>query len=393
MSAASIPAEASETGVAAAPADEGGARRLRALVRKESRQIIRDPSSILIGFVLPILLLLIFGYGVSLDTARVRMGVVLEDARPAATDLVRSFEASHYFDVVRSFDRASMERELVAGRVRGIVVVPPDFSERLSAGRQPSVQVITDGSQPNTANFVANYARGAISTWMRQRRGLHATEQLAPVSTEPRFWFNPELSSRDNLVPGSIAVVMAIIGTLLTALVIAREWERGTMEALLATPVTRTELLLSKLIPYFILGLLAMALCLLVSAFIFGVPFRGTPFAMLAVSAAFLMPALGQGLLISAATKNQFVASQLALFTGYLPAVLLSGFVFEISSMPAPIRAVTAIIPARFFVESLQTLFLAGDIWPLLLPAIAKMVALGLLFLGATYAVQKKRIA
>lgn len=372
---------------------EGGLRRLRALVRKETRQIVRDPSSILIGFVLPALLLLIFGYGVSLDTARVRMGVVLEDARPAATSLARAFQGSRYFDVETAFDRGTMARELVSGRVRGIVIIPPDFSERLAAGRAPSVQLITDGSQPNTAGFVANYARGAITVWVRQQRGAGANEAISPVSTKPRFWFNPELKSRDNLVPGSIAVVMTIIGTLLTALVIAREWERGTMEALLATPVTRAELLLSKFIPYFALGLLAMALCLLVSVLVFGVPFRGSLLAMLLVSSAFLMPALGQGLLISAATKNQFIASQLALFTGYLPAVLLSGFVFEISSMPAWIRAITTVIPARFFVESLQTLFLAGDVWPLIVPAVAKMTGLGLLFLGLTYLVQKKRIA
>lgn len=372
---------------------EGGLRRLRALVGKEARQIVRDPSSILIGFVLPVLLLLIFGYGISLDTTTVRMGIVLEDARPAATGLARAFQGSRHFEVKTAFDRSRMERELVAGRVRGIVVIPPDFSERLAAGRAPSVQVITDGSQPNTANFVANYARGAITVWIRQQRRAEANEPISQVRTEPRFWFNPELKSRDNLVPGSIAVVMTIIGTLLTALVIAREWERGTMEALFATPVTRGELLLSKLIPYFALGLFAMALCLVVSVLIFSVPFRGSLLAMLLVSSAFLMPALGQGLLISAATKNQFIASQLALFSGYLPAVLLSGFVFEISSMPAPIRAITTVIPARFFVESLQTLFLAGDVWALILPAVAKMSALGLLFLGLTYVVQKKRIA
>lgn len=164
------------------------------------------------------------------------------------------------------------------------------------------------------------------------------------------------------------------------------------MEALFATPVTRLELLLSKLIPYFGLGLLSMALCLFVAVLIFGVPYHGSPWAALAVSSAFLAPALGQGLLISAASKNQFVASQLALFTGYLPAVLLSGFVFEIGSMPAPIRAVTAVIPARFFVDSLQTLFLAGDVWALLLPAIAKMLGLGALFLGLTFVVLKKRV-
>jgi len=367
-------------------------RRVMTMARKETIQIVRDPSSIIIAFVLPLILLFLFGFGVSLDANRVRIGVVTEDARPDARSLSQAFQASRYFDVTLAFDRRSVEDELIAGRLRGIVVIPSDFSERLRRNDPAAVQIITDGSQPNTAQFVANYARGVYAVW--QEKTLTDAGRAAParIESHPRYWFNAELTSRYTLVPGSTAVVMTIIGTLLTALVIAREWERGTMEAVLATPVSRLELLLSKIVPYFALGMSSLILCAVAGVLIFGVPFRGSVLALFAVAAAFLLPALGQGLLISAATKNQFVASQLALFTGFLPATLLSGFIFEISSMPAPIQAVTAVIPARYFVTSLQTLFLAGDAWPLLLPAIRNMLAVGALFMTLTYLATPKRI-
>ena len=255
------------------------------------------------------------------------------------------------------------------------------------------IEVLTDGSQPNTAQFVANYAQGVYAVWQARQLSDAALADPAAITPQPRFWFNAELTSRYNLVPGSTAVVMTIIGTLLTALVIAREWERGTMEAVLATPVSRVELLLSKIVPYFLLGMSSLVLCAVAAVFIFDVPFRGSVLALVAVAAAFLVPALGQGLLISAVTKNQFVAAQLALFTGFLPATLLSGFIFEISAMPLPIRTVTTVIPARYFVTSLQTLFLAGDVWSVLLPAIAKMLAVGVFFLALTWLATPKRIA
>ncbi|NOX95867.1 MAG: ABC transporter permease [Alphaproteobacteria bacterium] len=367
-------------------------QRIITMARKETLQIVRDPSSILIAFVLPLILLFMFGFGISLDANTVRIGVVVEDTRPDARSLAQSFQASRYFDVTLAFDRRAIEEELVAGRLRGIVVIPSDFTERLRRQNPAAVQIITDGSQPNTAQFVANYARGVYAVWQDKHLRDAGRNPPASINSQPRFWFNAELTSRYNLVPGSTAVVMTIIGTLLTALVIAREWERGTMEAVLATPITRMELLLSKIVPYFALGMSSLILCTVAAIFIFGVPFRGSIFALGIVAAAFLLPALGQGLLISAVTKNQFVASQLALFTGFLPATLLSGFVFEISSMPEPIRVITMFIPARYFVTSLQTLFLAGDTWSLLLPAIRNMVAVGALFLTFTYLATPKRI-
>lgn len=365
-------------------------RRFAALVRKESYQAMRDPSTILIAFVLPLILLFLFGYGVSLDTTRTRVGLVLEETTPITTDLAASFQASRYFSVRMGRDRRELEEDLVLGRIRGILVIPENFTMDYSAGNHPKIQVIVDGSDPNTANFVQNYAQGAVSTWESQQQ-VETTSSGPPISIEQRFWFNPELTSRNFLVPGSIAIVMTLVGTLLTSLVVAREWERGTMEAMMATPVTAAELLAGKILPYFILGLASMTLCVLLAVFLFGVPFRGSVLALYALSATFLIPALGQGLLISAATKNQFLASQLALISAFLPAFLLSGFLFEINSMPTVIQWITFIVPARYLIPSLQTVFLAGDIWPMFVHAIAVMLLIGaILFLLAARSTKKR---
>ncbi|WP_043613374.1 ABC transporter permease [Ensifer sp. ZNC0028] len=367
------------------------ARRFAALVRKESYQIVRDPSSILIAFVLPLILLFLFGYGVSLDTTQTRIGLVVEEEAPLTRDLAAGFQASRYFLVTVGRDRRDFEEDLVLGRVRGIIVIPAGFMAHYAAGRHPNVQVLVDGSDPNTANFVQNYAQATVANWERQRLSDGAGRPPA-ISAEQRFWFNPELTSRNFLVPGSIAIVMTLVGTLLTSLVVAREWERGTMEAMMATPVSAAELLAGKLLPYFILGLTSMTLCVLLAVFLFGVPFRGSVAALYALSATFLMPALGQGLLISAATKNQFLASQLALISAFLPAFLLSGFLFEINSMPTVIQWITFIVPARYLIPSLQTVFLAGDIWPMFGKSIAAMLLIGSVFFALAARSTRKRI-
>jgi ABC-2 type transport system permease protein len=214
-----------------------------------------------------------------------------------------------------------------------------------------------------------------------------------PIVLASRFWFNPELASRYFLVPGSIAIVMTMIGTLLTALVVAREWERGTMEAVMATPLGMGELLATKVLPYFALGLGSMTLCTLIGTFVFDVPFRGSPLALLLISSAFLVPALGQGLLISAALKNQFMASQVALLTAFLPSMLLSGFIFEIESMPRWIQLITYAVPARYLIPSLQTVFIAGDLWGLFLPNMAVMLGFGALFFALAMRATRRRIA
>jgi ABC-2 type transport system permease protein len=372
-------------------------RRFGALFLKETRQIVRDPSTALIAFVLPLLLLFIFGFGVNLDTARTRIGIDRRDGSQAAVSLAQDFVSSRWFNVIDSQPVSALGHELVAGRIRGIVVIPDGFGRDVAQGGG-SIQVITDGSVPNTAGFVAAHAEGVRANWAARHaveQGLASpgTERPRPIGIEHRYWFNPELASRFFLVPGSIAVVMTMIGTLLTALVVAREWERGTLEGLMATPIGMGEFILTKVVPYFVLALCSMTLCTLLAITVFGVPFRGSPLALLAISAVFLLPALGQGLLISAATKNQFVASQIALLTAFLPTMLLSGFLFEIASMPKAIRLLTYLVPARYLIPQLQTVFLAGDDWGLYLPNMAALLGFGTLFFAIAIRVTRRRVA
>ncbi|MEZ5563150.1 MAG: ABC transporter permease [Gammaproteobacteria bacterium] len=374
--------EAIGIGSAAAPGERASHKfdwqRLLALVRKESLQAMRDPSTILIAFVLPSVLLFLFAYAVSLDVREVRIGVVLEADGASAQELAAAFAGTRYLKVTAARDRREVADQVVSGKLRGFVVIPQDFERRLASQvPQSLVQVITDGSLPNTAIFVANYSQGIVQSWLAARG---SAASASAINLEPRYWFNAELESRRALVPGAIAIVMTIIGTLLTALVIAREWERGTMEAVLSTPASVLEILLGKLLPYFALGMVATVGSAALATLVFEVPLRGSLLALLTLSAVFLIPALGQGLLISAVTRNQFLASQIALFSGFLPAFLLSGFLFEIDAMPSWIQAITYVIPARYFVGSLQTVFLSGDVWSVFMPDLAAMAAIGLFF-------------
>jgi ABC-2 type transport system permease protein len=369
-------------------------RRFRAMLLKESLQILRDPSTFLIAFVLPMIMLFFFGYAISLDPTRTRIGLALQDSSAPALSLAQAYENSKWFDVSGARDVATLKRELVAGRIRGIVVIPQDFSRQLQIpDGSAQVQVITDGALPNAAGFVAAYAEGVRATWAARQSAGDGAASGQPLELVPRYWFNPGLSSHFFLIPGSIVIVMTMIGTLLTALVVAREWERGTMEALLATPLTMTEFLATKVLPYFLLGLGSMTLCTLLAVFLFGVPFRGSVLALFAISSAFLVPALGQGLLISAVTKNQFVASQVALLSAFLPSMMLSGFLFEISSMPRIIQWITYVVPARYLVPSLQSVFLVGDLWRTFLRDMAIMLAFGAVFFFLALRATHRRIA
>jgi ABC-2 type transport system permease protein len=374
---------AKERAMIGQPDWSGRLRRIGALVRKESLQILRDPSSYLIAVVLPLLLLFIFDYGVSLDLRRIPVGLVVEQESPEADSLIASFRNSRFFTIRLARHRAEVESELVSGRLKGLVLLAADFAERLGRAETAPVQVIVDGSDPNTAGLVMNYIQGVWDNWLQQETVSASSLAVRPAASPfvvaaPRFWFNPEINSRNFLVPGAAAIIMTLIGTLLTALVVAREWERGTMEALMATPIGKLEFLLGKFIPYFALGLIAMGLAVAAAVFLFGVPFRGSVGALVLVSSVFLFAMLPLGLLISTVTGNQFLASQAALVAGYLPALLLSGFIFEIDSMPLPIRLLTRILPARYFVSSLQTLFLAGDVRSVLVPNTLVLLAIGM---------------
>jgi ABC-2 type transport system permease protein len=365
-------------------------RRAGSLVRKEARQIIRDPSSIAIGIVLPVVLILLFGYGLSLDVTHVPVAVVLEDPSPAAMDLAASFQLSPYFDAQLMTSMPQARRLMVARKIDGIVRVRSDFARRLSVG-DAEVQILVHGVDANHGRIIQRYAEGAVGQWAAKRTTQGQEGIGGPVTVQSRLWFNETNESRYFLIPGLIVLIMTLIGAFLTSLVVAREWERGTMEALFVTPVRPDEILIGKTIPYFALGMAGLVSCLVAAKFLFEVPFRGSLAVLSGVSILYLLVALGIGLLISSAVKSQFVASQIALLVTFLPALMLSGFLFDLRSMPAPVRIITYALPARYYVELLQTIFLAGDIWPIIAPNAAVLSAMAAALLLLTRrAIQKK---
>ncbi|MGO4726548.1 MULTISPECIES: ABC transporter permease [unclassified Inquilinus] len=366
-------------------------QRLAGLVRKEVLQILRDPSSVMIALVMPVVLLLLNGFGLSLDARDVPFGVVIESPSPDTAGLYAAFANSGYLRATAYRSAGEAETALTSREIRGFAVLRGDFSRQAVALQEPArIQLIVDGVDANTARLVEGYAGGAIRVWLGGLEGRRAA--AAPLILELRNWFNPQLRSTDFIVPGLIALIMTLIGALLTALVVSREWERGTMEALLVTPVRTIELQLGKLIAYFGLGLAGLAVSLALAIFLFQVPFRGSFGALLLVSAVFLLSALGMGLLISTWARNQFVAAQIAFIVTYMPAVILSGLLFDIASMPGWVQAVTRVVAARYYVDALQTLFLAGDVWPVLLPDLAAMGGFAAFFFAVTLINTRRRL-
>jgi ABC-2 type transport system permease protein len=377
----------------AAPARRGGAAmRLKGLVRKEFLQIVRDPSSIAIAFVMPIFLLVLFGYGVSLDADHVPVALVAEEPSADTADFLASLEASHYFAPLQVRTLAAAEEALRQGRVNAIVHLRANFAERLRRPDGAPIQVIVNGVDANTARLAQGYVEGAWGAWLTRRAAQLGQDLNTPVQMEQRIWFNSELRSRNYLVPGLVAIIMTLIGTLLTALVMAREWERGTMEALLVTPARMTEILLGKLIAYFVLGTGGMLLAVGLAVGLFEVPLRGSFWVLWACASLFLLAALGMGLTISTLARNQFVAGQIAIIGTFLPAFLLSGFIFDIDSMPAVVQVITHVIVARYFVSIVQTLFLAGDVWAVILPNALALLVMAAVFLGITWRKSRKRL-
>ncbi len=374
------------------PSPMAKVRRIWALVRKETLQIVRDPSSIAIGIVLPVILILLFGYGLSLDVMNIPIAVVLEDPSPDAAELAAGFQLSPYFDarLITSFRQA--EELLLAEKVDGIVRLRPDFARQLALGNG-EVQILVHGTDANYARLIQAYAQGAVAQWAARQTSEGKAVIGGPVGVRDRLWFNEANESRYFLVPGLIVLIMTLIGALLTALVMAREWERGTLEALFVSPVRIDEILLGKTIPYFALGMIGLGLCLLSAKFLFHVPFRGSVGVLVGVSMLYLLVALGIGLLISSALKSQFVASQVTLLVTFLPAVMLSGFLFDLRSMPAAVRAITYVLPARYYVALLQTVFLAGDVWAVIVPNAAMLAGMATLFLVLARVVTRKRLA
>ncbi len=340
--------------------------RLRGFLRKEALQICRDPSSIALALVMPVVLLFLFGFGVSLDVKDVPIAIVLDDRGPEARDLAERFTLSNYFEPVL-VDRFDEARQLLDRReVDAIVQVQSDFSDRLAHGAAVPVQIIVNGTDSNLAQLVKGYTLGVVGLWSQQRAARGLSTSSSAVTIQQRVWFNDAVNSTHFLVPGLVALVMTLIGVLLTALVIAREWERGTMEAILATPLRVGEIMVGKLLPYFVLGMMGLGLSVGLGRVMFGVPFRGSPGVYLLLSTLFLLASLGLGLFVSAAARVQFVAAQVSIIVGFLPAFFLSGLLFDLESTPWPIQAVSHLIPARYFVSASHTIFLAGDVWSVL---------------------------
>lgn len=360
------------------------AKRLLAMCHKEMLQIIRDPSNALIAVVIPLLLLFIFGYGINLDSGRIHIGVVMNQHNPAAQNFVTTLRNSRYLQVDEANHRKPFNQMMKRGELRAIVILQDDFDKRTQRDIAP-IQIITDGSEPNTARFAQQYIEGAWQIWQLQRATAQGVAPKQLIDIRQRVWFNPAAISRHFIIPGAISIIMTVIGTILTSLVIAREWENGTMEALLATSLTRTELLLSKLLPYYVLGFIGMALCVGVSRFVLDVPFRGSYLLLTLTTLLFLTCSMGIGLLISTLTKNQFNAAMISLNAAFLPAVMLSGFVFEIGSMPALVQLASYIVPARYFVSILKTIFLAGNIGIVIWVNSLYLLAAAVIFLALTF--------
>ena len=366
--------------------------RLRGMIRKESLQILRDPSSIAIAFVLPVILLLLFGFGVSLDAKNIRLALVVEQPDTHTASLTGALQGSEFFRSTSYNSIQEAEQALMAHAVDGIVWLRNDFSSHLLSGGNAPIGVFVNGVDANQARITEGYIQGVWQLWLASYAREQGRELPPSVELEPRIWFNAALRSRNFLVPGLIAVIMTLTGAMLTSMVVAREWERGTMESLMVTPVRIWEITMGKLLPYFVLGMGGMLLSVAMALWVFEVPLRGSFWVLTAVSALFMMVALGMGLLISTVARNQFVAGQIALVATFLPAFILSGFIFQISSMPAAIQVITHIVPARYFVAILQTLFAAGNIWPVILANSAALLLMMVIFLGLARRKTRKRL-
>ena len=341
-------------------------RRLLAISRKEVFQVVRDSRSLLIVLLMPLMLMTTLGYGVNLDTKHIKVFALDQEGSQASQDLLKRFQSSEYFDLAATVtDYRALAAALDDGRCQLAIVIPFDFSERLHDGRPVNIQALVDGSDNNTAELAIGYAQAVLASYgavvqTEYLRKSHAPTANPVLSVEARTWFNEDLESKNFIVPGVAAIVMAVVGVLLTSLTVAREWERGTMEQLISTPVTSLEIIVGKLVPYFALGMFDTAACAAIAVFWFQVPFRGSLIALSVGSGIYLIAILGLGFWISVATRNQLAASQIGLVTAFLPSFLLSGFTFPIDQMPIGVQPFTYLIAARYYIVILKSVFLRG---------------------------------
>ena len=371
----------------------GFTARLVALTRKETRQMLRDRSNLVVGLLLPVVLILLFGYGLSFDLTDARVTVVLEDSSPTARDTVAGLGGSAYLSPRWTTSMAEAEREVRAGRTDAILRVPSDFSRRLVEG-DAELQLLLNGVDSNTASAIEGYVTGALAVPVQQGgdRAGDKPADMGSIAIVQRIWFNEESNSTWYLVPGLIVLIMTLIGAFLTSLLVAREWERGTLEALFVTPVRPIELVLAKLAPYLVIGGIDLVMCLLAARFLFQVPMRGSLWIIILASLLYLLVSLALGLFISAVTRNQFAASQMALLVSFMPAMMLSGFVFDLRNVPMVIQIVSQLLPATHFMGLIKTLFMAGDYWPDILRATAILAAYAAVLVAASSRALRKRL-
>ena len=348
-------------------------RRVRAIYRKEFLQIRRDPRSLSLGLGIPVILIVLFGYALSLDIEHVPMAIWDQDNTKASVDFIRNFKNSKYFKIVGYYDGYKpLQRHIDYGTALMALVIPKDFSRDFYSGREVPVQLILDGSDSNTATIALGYVNSVVYAY-NTNIVLQSFNKDTPINPEaidfrPRVWFNQDFESKNFIVPGLIAIIIMVIAALLTSLTVAREWERGTMEQLISTPVRPLELVLGKFTPYFVIGMIDLVIAVLMGRFVFFVPFRGNLILLFALSAIFLTGALSLGIFISIVAKNQLLASQVAILTSFLPTFLLSGFTYEIFNMPKFVQVITYLVPARYFIVCLRGIYLKGvglrALWP-----------------------------
>jgi ABC-2 type transport system permease protein len=371
--------------------------RFLAVAKKEIVQVLRDSRSLVIVLIMPVILVLLFGYGVSLDLKHLPIYIYDRDASQQSQDLLKRFQASDYFEIDGVANNyGDLTRAIDSGHAKMGIVIPWDFSQRLRDGRPAQVQALIDGTDDNTANVLIGYAQAVVQgysseiqlDWLRDQGQI---AQPAPISVETRTWYNEDLESSAFIIPGVLALVMSVIGAFLTSLTIAREWERGTMEQLISTPVSPLEIMFGKLVPYFAIGMIDVIVCALIALYWFHVPFRGSFLTLLLSSGMFMIVVLAMGFFISVIAKNQLAASQIALLATFLPAFLLSGFLYAIEQMPVALQWITRVLPARYYVSVLKKIFLKGTTGALLYPDLVPLAifTLVLAFL-ATHSFQKK---
>jgi len=371
-----------------------------AIARKEFIQLVRDARTLAVIVVLPVLMLVLYGYAINLDVKHLQTAVVDQDRTSGARDLVRAFSNTEYFDIIRYLDSPAQIDDLIQrGAVKVALVIPRGYARDLAVGRRVQIQVIVDGSNPTTATLAVSYVSGIVQGYSSMvtvmaaaRAGFTRPELFLPVEYRPRVWYNPELKSTYFIVPGLIAVILMMLSALLTAMTVVRERERGTIEQLVVSPVMPHELMIGKLIPYVVIAFADIVLVTVAGRLLFGVPLRGSVPLLLGLSAVFLVAVLGIGLLVSTIATTQELAMTIAVMTTMLPSFLLSGFVFPISNMPRAIQAITYLIPARYFLVIVRGIFLKGVGWAVLWPQVIPLVIFAAATIAAAALRFKKRL-